>query len=297
MSIHIIANPIAGGGRGKQAGEELLRALQARGLEASLFLTKAKGDGSRFATRLNPQNCSAVLTVGGDGSLNEVLNGLSDPTLPLGLLPMGTANVLACELSLPRTADGLADLIQKDQLQQLNIGLANGRRFLLFLGAGMDASIVHRLEQVRKGRLGKLRWTGPILHTAIHWPRPRIRIELDGKDVIENCSQVLITKARNYGGLMRMPAGISMKTGPFHVLCLHQRGRLAYGLLATRGLLGRLRVGKDLGYFRAERVEISSEQPVPCQIDGDGAGMTPQSVEMAEEKAQLFAPAMIDGRT
>jgi diacylglycerol kinase family enzyme len=293
VPIQIIANPIAGGGRGKQAGEELLRALQARALEAELFLTKAKGDGSRFATRLNPQNRSAVLVVGGDGSLNEVLNGLPDPTLPLGLLPMGTANVLACELALPSRPEDLADLVQQGRLIDLDIGLANERRFLLFLGAGMDASIVHRLEQVRKGRLGKLRWTGPILHTALHWPRPRIRVELDGGEVIEGCSQVLITKSRSYGGVMRMPAGISMKPGPFHVLCLHQRGRLAYGLVGLRGMLGRLRPGRDLGYYRAERVELSSTAEVPCQIDGDGAGTTPQSLRIAEEKVKLFAPAMI----
>lgn len=293
MAFQVIANPIAGGGRGKQAGGELLRALQARGLDASLFLTREKGDGGKFAATLGKQNRSAVLVVGGDGSLNEVLNGLSDPSLPLGLLPMGTANVLATELKLPRNAEDLANLVQQNRSIQLDIGLANERRFLLFLGAGMDASIVQRLEQVRKGRLGKLRWTGPILHTALHWPQPRMRVELDSGEVIEGCSQVLVTKARNYAGLMRLPAGISMGEGPFHVLCLHQRGRLAYGLIGLRGLLGRLRPGRDLGYFRADRVEISSDSPLPCQIDGDGAGTTPVSLRRADEKVMLYAPAMI----
>lgn len=290
MRIQIIANPIAGGGRGEQGASLIVAELHQRGIDTELLLTQARGDAEEQAASLDPAKWDGVLVVGGDGSLNEVLNGLQDPSMPIAQLPMGTANVLACELRLPRQPAQVAKMIAGQRLRRSAIGLANGRRFLLFFGAGIDASIVHRLEASRRGPLGKLRWTGPILHTAWHWPRPKLQVEFEDGRVIADCSQVLVTKVRNYGGIMRMPAGIEMDTGPFHVLCLQQQSRIAYGAIALRALLGRLRPDKDLSCHRARALRICSDAPSPCQVDGDGGGFTPQEIRMESATAQLFVP-------
>jgi len=292
VRIKIIANPIAGGGRGEKGAEQLLTELGRRGIRAELFLTKARGDAKEQAAKLDPAEWDGVLVVGGDGSLNAVLNGLQDPSLPIGQLPMGTANVLACELHLPRHPARVADMIAAHQLRRTAIGVAEGRRFLLFLGAGIDGHIVHRVEAVRRGPLGKMGWTGPILHSAWHWPTPELQIELEDGEVIPGCSQVLVTKVRNYGGIMRMPAGIELDDGPFHVLCFHQTSRLAYGVIALRALLGRLRPGKECSWHRARALEIRSDEPVPCQVDGDGSGHTPKGIRMESATAQLIVPRL-----
>jgi diacylglycerol kinase (ATP) len=103
-SALVIANPIAGSGRGERVAKELARELEKAGLRVDVRLTQARGDARRFAADARAE---AILSVGGDGTLNEVLHGARDPEVPIGLVPLGTANVLALDLSLssdPRRA-------------------------------------------------------------------------------------------------------------------------------------------------------------------------------------------------
>jgi diacylglycerol kinase family enzyme len=286
--VLVLANPIAGGGRARTLAPALVAALARRGIDADLYFTQRPGDGGARAHTAAAAGYTAIAVVGGDGTVNEVLNGLPDFRLPLAVLPLGTANVLAMELRLPRRPDAVAALVAADRRQKLAVACAGDRRFLLFCGAGLDGAAVHRLSQVRTGTLGKHKWFGPILHIICHWPRFHLRVEFDDGSAVEDLSSVLVTCVRNYGGLFHLTPGIDASDRLLHVLCFRQRSRLAFLWAGVLAFCRLLRPSAKLLVRTATTVRIRGD--APCQIDGDAAGSTPIDVRLEGSALDLFAP-------
>ncbi len=291
----ILANPIAGGGRARHLAPRLAEELARRGARTEVCFSQAAGDLAREAARVCTNEFDAVVSVGGDGTLNEVLNGLPDPSLPLCAMAVGTSNVLATELHLPRRPDELAGILVRGHTLKAAIGLCEGRRFLLFVSAGVDATIVERVASVRTGTLGKLGWVCPILNTARHWPNPRLSVRVGGRE-LGDVTTALVSRVRNYGGILKLPASVDVTDGHLHVLLFRQRSRSQYLRAALRGMSGRLRPGRDLELLVSNEVEIRGH--APYQVDGDLGGTLPHPrplrIGLSPESARLFAgPAMI----
>ena len=204
----IIANPIAGGGRGAGAAERLRDALEGACAEAELYLTTKGGDGSERASAITPGEFFGVVSVGGDGTLNEVLNGLPDPGIPLGMLAMGTSNVLAMELDLPRKPERLADVLLAGHTQTAAVGLCRGRRFLLFVSSGLDSSVVQLVTEARTGTLGKLNYILPLLRVMRRWPLRSFSVTTGDGITHDGLSTVIVTRVANYAGVLKLPGSI-----------------------------------------------------------------------------------------
>lgn len=286
----IIANPVAGGGRGRHVAAELRRQLEARGLQAELYTTHRAGDARRRAGDAAAEAWDGLICVGGDGTANEVVNGLTDLDMPLGIMGTGTGNVLARALGLPRHPAGLAEVIHAGHTMPATVGRANGRRFLLFAGAGLDAAIVERFARVRGGRLNLLSWIWPILHVVRLWPRFQLTVELEDGTRLADLTAVLVTRVRNYGVVMKLPREIDFGDSRLHVLCFRQHTRLAWFLAAMRALIGRLRVGRDCTLLSTDNLRISANDPAPFEIDGDPGGKTPLQIGLESQPARLFCP-------
>ncbi|HEX5052766.1 MAG TPA: diacylglycerol kinase family protein [Planctomycetota bacterium] len=284
----LIANPISGGGKGRRRAPELAAALRQLGVEVEVYFTTAAGDGAARAARAGGEAWHGLVVIGGDGTLNEVLNGMADPSQPLGVLPVGTANVLATELRLPGRPAAAARVLAAGHTRTLAIGLCDDRRFLLFCGAGLDGAVVERLSQVRTGTLGKHKWLGPILHTTLHWPQFTLRATFADGHCLEGLSSVLVTRVRNYGGIMHLTPDVSVDSGMLHVLCFRQRSRLLWLWHGLRGIFHRMRAGRHLEVRVATAVHI--EGAAPFQIDGDFGGRSPVRVTLLPAQARVFAP-------
>ena len=285
----VLANPISGGGRSKVLVPQLCAELQRRGITAEPYFTTAAGDATRRAKAAGAEAWDGLVACGGDGTVNEVLNGMPDPTRPLGVLPVGTANVLALELKLPRTPAAVAELLASGAQRRLAIGLCGERRFLLFCGAGVDGAVVQRVSEVRTGTLGKLKWLGPILHTVRRWPQFTLRATFADGTSLDGLSSVLVTRVRNYGGVVHLPAEVAVDSGKLHVLCFRSRSRAAWLWHGARGLVRHMRAGRNLELRATTAVRI--EESAPFQIDGEFGGMTPIELRLHEQQATLFAPA------
>ena len=286
--VLLIANPISGGGRGAALAPALAEALESRGVAAEVFLTAGAGDAAERARTAGEEAWDGLVAIGGDGTVNEVLNGMPDPSRPLGVLPVGTANVLALELSLPREVDAAADVICAGALHPLAIGVAAGRRFLLFVGVGVDGAIVERVSAVRTGTLGKHKWLGPLLHTVRRWPQHRLRVTFEDGASIDDASSVLVARVKQFGGVMTLPDA-DRDSGELHVLVFRMRSRLRWLYHGLRATLGILRPGRHLTIRRAQRVRIDGVAPM--QIDGDHLGDSPVEVHLLARCARVFAPA------
>lgn len=291
--VFIVANPISGGGRARRAAPALTEALRAKGMVVELVFTEGSGDAHRLAAQLDRSRCDVVVSVGGDGTLNEVANGLTDREIAIAMLPMGTANVLASEFRLPRRVDAVAELIAAGNTRRHATGTANGRRFILFVGAGLDGAMVERVEQVRTGTLGKLKWIAPVLAVARHLPRHELEIELQDGTTRTGLTEVIVTRVRNYGGVFNLPRGIDAAEDRLHVLCFRQRSRIAWlRTAAAAAFLRGLRAPTHCELLTTAALRIRAADPTPYQIDGDLGGMTPIDIRLEAEPTRLVAPPL-----
>jgi diacylglycerol kinase family enzyme len=290
--ITILANPIAGRGRAHRGAERLRAALVAGGAEVELVLTTRAGHAHDVAQQLTPATCDTVVAVGGDGTVNEVVRGLTSFAITLGVLAQGTGNVLARTLHLPRSPERLAALLLAGTHVEIPVARANGRRFLLFAGAGFDAAMVQELERTRRGASGRSRWAAAMLRVVRRWPRCSIACTTGDGERFDGLSQVLVTRVRDYGGVLQLPASIDVHDGLLHVLVFRQRGRLGFLCATLRAMAGRLRPGRDLELRRTHAVRIDpsiGHPPAPVQLDGDFLGATPVAIDVEPGRVRVHA--------
>ena len=287
--IRVIVNPTSGGGRGRVLGEALRDALEERGASAELLLTAAAGDAFAFAAR---PGAACVVSVGGDGTANEVANGLDGDT-PLAILPVGAANVVARELGLPREPGRLADIVVAGKTRLMDAGLLGDRKFLLGAGAGLDAAVVETLHGSRRGRkISKSSYILPTLRTIAAYAFPKIRVVADGTPLADDAEYVIVGNCRRSAGAFEATPEARIDDGLLDVCILRKLtlGRLAALLWAV------WRPGfaqnKHVLYRQAKVIELApTETPAaPLQIDGDPAGVIPATFRVAAGALRVVVP-------
>ncbi|MFP6581431.1 MAG: diacylglycerol kinase family protein [Candidatus Hydrogenedentota bacterium] len=274
MKVRIIANPIAGGGRGKRLAEALRDTLNGNVDAVELVLTKQAGDNEIEAAR---PGADCVVAVGGDGSVNEVVNGLVDSDALLAILPAGTANVVARELDIPSDPNVVAKYIIAGNHRIMDAGLHGGRRFLLGGGAGLDAAIVHQVSQQRGKKSGLSKWVMPSIRTCLRYTFPQFRVVGDGRILAEDAQYVIVGNCRYSAGVFPATPKAQIDDGLLDVCVLRNLSPLR-----LLGLLPSVRVGRhidrdDVLYRQCEHVELipADEQDIPLQIDGDPRELLP----------------------
>jgi len=291
--IRIIANPISGRGRGGQVAADISRHLRNGGCEVECVETAQAGDGRRAAA--SAAGFDTIVCIGGDGTLNEILNGLPDHDAPtLAIAPAGTANVLAKELHLPRRPEQIADLIINGRIvhRDAGVNLADGRRFLMFASAGFDSIIVESFHRQRTGPTRMSRYIAHGLRRLIGYRPPRMEVTIDGETMTRQATWAIVSTVRHYGGpLLFTP---DAKSGSFEVMLQEGSGSLATLRLAITSFLSHLTGRKvtppDVAYYRGRRIAIRSGdgRRVPLQIDGDPAGALPADLEFRPQSIKIL---------
>jgi diacylglycerol kinase (ATP) len=295
--FHLIVNPGAGV-IGSSLLEDTVRALE----RAGATLTRStpvdfhgvRRDASAAAAS---GNCDAVVAVGGDGTIRHVAAALLDQRFPLGIIPVGTANVLAQEIGLAATAGAVAPMLLDGPTLRVACARANDEPFLLMVGAGFDARVVAALDQRLKSRLGKAAYAGPLVGALIR-AMDTLSVTIDGRR--HEASWAVITNARHYGGrfVLAPRAGIQERGLEAILFKARSRSKLLGQLMSLA--LGRLHAraakGDDVEMVPCSRVNIAAHHPVPTQIDGDVAGTTPLEVEAGTAEVELIVPRPATGR-
>jgi len=271
----VIYNPTAGGRR-RRRFEAVLACLADLGCPMDVRPTTGPGDAAAFAREADPRAHDLVVAAGGDGTINEVINGLvalgGPAAPPLAVLPLGTANVLAAELGLDLVPAHIARTIAAGPVHPVCLGHAQAgdgpaRVFSLMTGAGFDARVVAGIDLRLKRLIGKGAYVLEGLYQMTRQKPPPLRVTVDG-GVFEAAS-VVVSKARFYGGRYVLAPEASLADPLLHV-CLFRHGDalhiLRYALALQRGLLlrqngFRIVTGRD--------VRIEGDAGAPLQADGD----------------------------
>jgi diacylglycerol kinase (ATP) len=287
----LVENPGAGVA-GSPLVEDVVRLLAKSG--GSITRTRSADiPAARLAVRKAAESGSydAILAAGGDGTIRNAAAALIATDMPLGIIPVGTGNVLAHEIGLTRTPVAIARMLLEGSVARVACAQANGEPFLLMVGAGFDARVVGALDQRLKSRLGKAAYAGPLLGAIIR-PVDTLIVTVDGRRHV--ATWAVIANARHYGGrfvlaprtgiLERGLQAILFKTRSRAVL-LSQLMSLATGRLEPRAARG-----GDVEMLACSRVTVTARHPVPIQIDGDALGTTPVEVDAGTCEVCLIVP-------
>jgi YegS/Rv2252/BmrU family lipid kinase len=286
--VVIISNPIAGRGAATKLTNDFADLLRRRGHFVEVVFTSHKGEAQMRAGQL-PSSTDALIIAGGDGTINEAINGLKRPdSIPLGFLPAGTANMLARELCVPSDPEAVADMIGQYKVRNFDMGVANGRRFLLLLSAGIDAMVAEEVCRNRNHILGYRGYFVPILKVLAKYRPIELTITVDGKTM--EGSLALVLNVGHYGGIFDVSESARPDSG-FLEVWIFRRGAipdmLRYGAAA---LAGALTLMPDVYCVSGRTIRIESEEAAPVETDGDYLCATPVDVTIMPGSVSLLVP-------
>jgi diacylglycerol kinase (ATP) len=287
MKILIIANPASGKHKTGEKIKSLSRILISKGCEVETCITTGPGHAQqRLRTISHDFDC--VVAAGGDGTLNDVLNGLSEPGfIPICIFPTGTANVMAKELSLTDDPSQCAQTILNKKIRLLDMGLIGERKFLLFVSVGFDALVTKEVLHSKSKLTGYRRYAVPILTALYHYKIPHLSIRIDNKQSISG-GLILISNTRTYGGIFTITDKAQCDSRLFDI-CIVPDGRIPflirYFLYAVMGKVSKI---KKIRFSTAKEIEITSPEPVPVQVDGDYWDTTPLHIKLSSVQVPVI---------
>lgn len=288
QSALVVVNPISGRGRGARAGGELAEGLRRLGIASRLHLTQGRQDAWSAVRTMGP-DVDLVVAVGGDGTVREVLAGLVDPQIAVGILPMGTANVMAQELDLPRDVHAALEILARGRLSALDVADVNGQLSFLVTGVGLDGMAVRDVERRRHGPITKWSYVEAVARTLLEYEPPELRVELDGRQLDGTYGLVLVSNTVNYGGILSLDPASRIDDGFVEAYLFPRGTRLALLRGALTGFLSHL-PGGACECFRVKRVRVEARGPVPYQTDGDFRGHVPVEIRVAPTQYRLVVP-------
>jgi diacylglycerol kinase (ATP) len=292
VRLKVIYNPTAGQ-RHRRRFQKTLTVLEQLGCSIELAATEHPGHATEIAAQVSPKKVDAVVAAGGDGTISEALEGLVGTSIPLGIIPVGTANVLAAELGIPSDAGSIAKILQAGFRKTVYAGEIESKqgvkRFQLMASVGLDAQVVSTVNPHVKKYLGKLSYVlqsllvgGPGYKTLYH-------VEANGASY--EAAWVVVAKGRYYGGRFVCAPEARLDEAEFQ-LCLCTRGGRWHALrYAVALVLGKLYRLSDVTLVKTKEVSISGPVGDPVQADGDSVATLPVTIRISEAPAELFAPA------
>ncbi|HYA12402.1 MAG TPA: diacylglycerol kinase family protein [Thermodesulfovibrionales bacterium] len=296
-SIILICNPTAK----KASGRKIAKAshsLESRGYAVEVLFTERKRHAENLAREAVKRFPSLIIAAGGDGTFNEVINGIAGSEVPMAILPLGTTNVLAKELGIPEDIERALEIALQNTPKTISLGKISGicgnqltchpslvtRYFVLMAGIGFDGEAVLGVNETLKKFSGKGAYIYSGIRTLFRFRPSELFFHIDGVTI--SGYTAIIGKAAKYGGNYRISPDARL-SDPFFYVCLFKGKnrsdilRYVFGIVTNRHLKFR-----DVEYRKATTIEVKGNAHI--QIDGDYFGKTPVKVEVVPNIVRLI---------
>ena len=315
MRTVVVYNPLSGSGRSEAIAAAVERSLGRRGFEVELHPTQGPGDATAIARRF-AHTADIIVAVGGDGTINEVVNGLDAGVggvggasldagvggvggasldagcrATLGIVPAGTVNVLALELGIPFQVERACEVIAEGKTRPLDLGIANGRRFTLMVGAGVDALTVRNIDLRAKKRFKELAFVHTGLKSGLGMPPPAFLVRAGGQEY--RATFFVAGNSRYYAAHISVTPTADSTDGLLDLLIFTGTTRSSLAVFWLE-VPGGLHVhNAHVTCVRTERAEllpIGDDSTVWFQTDGELAGRLPATVEIDAHALEVLVP-------
>jgi diacylglycerol kinase (ATP) len=299
MRSMLVVNPTSGPWDIRREIPAVLNHLEKHGWRTALYQTERPGEATELARQARDEGLDAVLVVGGDGTINEVINGLAQSPTALGVLPGGTGNVWAKELGLPtRSPRHLLPLVDSVKAlvpgatRRIDLGRANDRYFLQWTGLGLDAEVTYAMEPRtrRQRRLGALAYVVAGVTTAANMGGTRSRIWIDEELVYRRSILIVISNSQLYGGRYRIATDARLDDGLLDIDVFAGTG-FGSAVRTALGVITGLHVHDPRhSCHQGCAIRIETERSMAIHVDGEPHGFTPLECEVVPRALNVLIP-------
>jgi YegS/Rv2252/BmrU family lipid kinase len=291
-SIILISNPAA-----RRASTKKFDAasafLREKGFETKIIMTEKSNDATRLAGEAVSEKPYAIVAAGGDGTINEVINGMVKSDVPLAILPLGTTNVLAKELGIPEEITAALEVVVSKSARNVSLGKielgpdtdsATSRYFCLMAGIGFDGKAVHDVNESIKKKAGKAAYIWSGIKNFLHYSPNQLFYEIDGKEYTGYCS--ITGKASRYGGNFMITPDANLSEPVLYTCIFQGNKRSDLFRYVFKSVTGSLLKERDIIYIKSTSLEVLGKAHV--QIDGDYLGVTPAKITVEKDALKII---------
>lgn len=283
--ILVILNPAARGDRAKS----LIDNIRALSIRAVVRVTSSAGDAEAMAERAVAQGYKTIVAAGGDGTVNEVVNGIGEADVTFGILPVGTMNVFALELGIPMNNLRKAwDVIETGDTREIDLPMGNDEYFVQLAGVGLDAQVVRQTTRDFKRMLGPMSYVVSLAQVVAGRPPKLTVIDADGRK--RNGCFVLVGNGRFYGGPLVLFREAALDDGLLDVVVFKNQSHWDVVRYVQAILFQAHPELPDVEYFQTSSLRVESNADLPVELDGEITGCVPVDFRFAERRLCVLAP-------
>ncbi len=296
----VIMNPNAGQEKAMDYKKQLNEELSTNYSTVDLRETRGEGDATDWAQEAGEKDYDLVVAVGGDGTVNETINGLAvldEPPL-LAIIPMGTVNDLAQALEIPLEAEAAIPLITAGQVKEIDLGQANDHYFTNFLVIGPASQAIHDVPSEEKTKLGSLAYFIEAGKKLTEEDRFNLRISLAKEKWEGEAALVIVALIDSLGGLDSVLTDATIGDGNFLVLVIEKftLGQLIN--MTPKMLAGKIKESDNVHSFKSNglRIESLSDKKIPSDLDGEKGPDLPIEFKLFPRKIKIMSPFRSEGK-
>ncbi|MGR3764232.1 diacylglycerol/lipid kinase family protein [Rossellomorea sp. NS-SX7] len=288
----VIVNPSSGKEEALNYVEKLEEILQGQGYEVNVSQTEKELDATKFCESACMEEYELVVSLGGDGTLHETINGLMDEhhRPKLGIIPMGTVNDFARALNIPLDPEKAIDVIRDHQTRKVDIGTYNEGYFVNIVAVGAVAEAAYDVSPEEKTKLGPLAYVVEGMKTLASNPSYPLTIEHDGQHWEGDSILFLAALTNSTGGFENLAPDAEVDDGVLHCYIINDMNVLKLPAVLTSILTGKLKKNKDVTYFKAKEIRISSPEDLITNVDGEEGRKLPIELGVMPNHIEVLVP-------
>jgi len=271
MKILFIINPAAGKGIALKQADRIVSAMEGlRDVEYEIKYTEKPGHATYIAREGAALGYNIVFAVGGDGTVNEVVNGLVGTGTALGVIPGGSGNDFIRSLNIKGSVEEIIEGTIRGQRKQIDVGITNGRYFINISSVGFDAEVVLATQKAKKFFLsGSTAYIAGLITTIFKRKADKIIMTIDGHEITKEVLLVAVANGKYYGGGMMAAPDAVIDDGLFDICLITNAPKLRMLRLFPRFIKGQHKDLKEVNFYRSQKVHIEACNPMPVNIDGE----------------------------
>lgn len=292
-SAMIIINPTAGKEKAASYEDIIKEELQANDTKLVIKYTKGEGDATKFAREACEANFDLVVSLGGDGTVNETVNGLASFDKPplLGIIPLGTVNSLARALHIPMNPEKAIELLKNEYYKKIDVGLVNGRYFTNVLGVGQAAKAVYDVDIQEKTKFGPLAYVMAVGAKILKDDVFPVKLEMDEEIWEGEVSVIIIGLIDSLGGIKAILSDIEIGDGTMHILAIKSLSVDKLIGMTPSLAFGNITDSKNVKYFQTKTLKLETLNNIKYEsnIDGDEGPKLPLSIEVLTKHVRVIS--------
>ncbi|MGO4529057.1 diacylglycerol kinase family protein [Paenibacillus sp. 2TAF8] len=288
----IISNPSSGKEKAEQYVSQVQAILEAKQYAVVVNETAGEGDAAHYGLNACKDGCDLVISIGGDGTLHETINGMLDQEHRplLGIVPLGTVNDFARALHISLDPDEAIEQLRSEQTRLVDLGMVNGRLFANVVAAGSLAEALFSVSAEEKSKLGSFAYLKEGLKDLVNTPANALKIEYDGQFWEGESPLFLAALTNSVGGFEKLSPDAEVDDGLIHCFVIRNIGVFNSLTLGTSLFFGNLKEHKDVDYFTAKEVHVHSDENIRTNVDGEEGPALPIDIRVLSGYMQVIVP-------